>query len=303
MRDGREPGNSAHKQAGDGLDKAANDSRQAVAGTVVVVLADLARQHQAWGWLRLAQGAGALKETPGLRFAKVMGSGHGGGFSLRPSPSHQGLITVFEYPEQAHAFLNGAFVAACHDRARESWSAMLSVESARGEWDGQAWARTPVLASGPSQGMDQHPSQVDESVPTLPLAVITRASIHPAKTMAFWRYAPAAQTDLERAPGCLLAMGLGEVPLVRQCTFSLWRDTPSMLAYAHTGAHQTAIEAAHRNGFFSESLFLRMRVLAQQGRWKTHEATVAALNKVATIAHSVGKAPSPAGITRLPRDG
>ena len=276
MSGGQPSGNASGRQAQAGFGKAANDSRQAVAGTMVVMLADLARQHQAWGWLRLAQGGSALKDTPGLRFAKVMGSGHGGGFSLRPSASHQGLITVFEQAEQAQAFLNSPFVAACHERARESWQAMLSVDSARGEWDGQAWALTP---------------ESDAAHSAQPLAVITRASIRPAKTMAFWRYAPAAQADLEKAPGCLLAMGLGEVPLVRQCTFSLWRDTTSMLAYAHTGAHQTAIEAAHRNGFFSESLFLRMRVLAQQGRWKTHEADAAS------------KPSSLAGVTRLPRDG
>ena len=105
-----------------------------------------------------------------------------------------------------------------------------------------------------------------------PLAVITRASIRPAKAMAFWRYAPAAQTDLQKAPGCTLAIGLGEAPLVRQCTFSLWRDTPSMLAYAHGGAHQNAIEAAYRHSFFSESLFVRMRVLSQQGHWQSHAA-------------------------------
>ncbi len=285
---------SGSADPGRSLDKAANDSRQAVAGTVVVVLADYERQHQAWGWLRLAQGAGALKDTPGLRFAKVMGSGHGGGFSLRPSASHQGLITVFEHPGQAHDFLQSAYVAACHDRSRESWSAVLGVDSARGEWDGQTWARTPESAGmdprlrgddvrlrgddGVGRG-DASTVRADaggaEAVASLPLAVITRASIRPAKTMAFWRYAPAAQTDLDRAPGCLLAMGLGEVPLVRQCTFSLWRDTASMMAYAHTGAHQNAIEAAYRNDFFSESLFLRMRVLAQQGRWKTYEAPAA----------------------------
>jgi spheroidene monooxygenase len=62
-------------------------------------------------------------------------------------------------------------------------------------------------------------------------------------------------------------MGLGEAPLVRQCTFSLWKDTPSMMAYAHTGAHQQAIAAAHKNDFFSESMFVRMRVLRRAGQW------------------------------------
>jgi spheroidene monooxygenase len=83
----------------------------------------------------------------------------------------------------------------------------------------------------------------------------------------YWRYAPAAQDDLKNAPGCELAMGLGEAPLVRQCTFSLWKNTPSMMAYAHTGAHQQAIAAAHKNDFFSESMFVRMRVLRRAGQW------------------------------------
>jgi spheroidene monooxygenase len=99
------------------------------------------------------------------------------------------------------------------------------------------------------------------------MVALTRASIRPAKAVAFWRYAPAAQDDLKKAPGCQMAMGLGEAPLVRQCTFSLWRDAPSMMDYAHTGAHQQAIQAAYKSDFFSESMFVRMRVLRRLGHW------------------------------------
>ena len=62
-------------------------------------------------------------------------------------------------------------------------------------------------------------------------------------------------------------MGLGEAPLVRQCTFSIWKDTESMLNYAKRGAHQQAIQAAYKNEFFSESMFARMRVLVSSGVW------------------------------------
>jgi spheroidene monooxygenase len=40
-----------------------------------------------------------------------------------------------------------------------------------------------------------------------------------------------------------------------------------MLAYAHEGAHQQAIEAAYKHQYFSESLFVRMRLLEQHGHW------------------------------------
>jgi len=231
-----------------------------LSGVVVVVLVNYLREHQAWGWMRLAQGPGALKETPGLCFAKVMGSGHGGGFGLRPSASHQGLIAVFDHAGQADAFLQSSHVQAMRERAGQHWSGLLEVVSARGHWDGQAWGTTP-----PSQ-LGDHAHQLSGSAPE-PLAVLTRASIRPAKAMAFWRNAPPAQNAMQRAEGCTLAMGLGEAPLVRQCTFSLWRDTQAMNAYARRGAHQTAIEAAHRHQYFSESLFVRMRLLQQQGAW------------------------------------
>jgi spheroidene monooxygenase len=133
---------------------------------------------------------------------------------------------------------------------------VLTVQSARGYWDKQAWAATADDAVGV------------QPEPEGPLAVLTRASILPSKAMAFWRYAPAAQAELNQSDGCLLSMGLGEAPLVRQCTFSLWRDTVAMSQFAHRGAHQLASSAAYKNEFFSESMFVRMRVLQMSGAWQ-----------------------------------
>jgi hypothetical protein len=235
-----------------------------LSGVVVVVVVDFLRQHQGWGWLRLVAGTTPYKEVPGLTMVKVMGSGHGGGFSLRPSATHQGLICTFSHLDLALKFLDSPWVQAYRDRARECWIGVMSVQSARGHWDKQAWqASTPEALGEQVQAQDADPAQ-----PTGPFAVLTRASIVPTKAMAFWRYAPAAQADLGKSPGCLLAMGLGEAPLVRQCTFSVWRDTAAMLQYAHHGAHQVASAAAYKHQFFSESLFVRMQVLQMAGVWR-----------------------------------
>ncbi|NBX54626.1 MAG: hypothetical protein EBT70_06095 [Betaproteobacteria bacterium] len=225
-------------------------------GVVVVLLADFLRQHQGWGWLRLVAGASPYKDLPGLTTAKVMGSGHAGGFGLRPSASHQGLICTFSHLDMALKFLQSHSVQAYRERARELWCGVLSVQSARGLWDRQAWLPTSAEAM---QGQSHAQG---------PFAVLTRASIVPTKAMAFWRYAPAAQASLSQSDGCLLAMGLGEAPLVRQCTFSLWQDTAAMVQYAHQGAHQLASAAAYKHQFFSESMFVRMQVLQMSGVWQ-----------------------------------
>ena len=245
-----------------------------LSGVVVVLLADFLRQHQGWGWLRLVAGATPYKDIPGLTMVKVMGSGHGGGFSLRPSATHQGLICTFSHLDLALKFLDSPAVQAYRSRARECWTGVLSVQSARGHWDKQAWQASSAQALG-MPGEKQDKSEQGDSGQSLdglphsgPFAVLTRASIVPTKAMAFWRYAPAAQADLGQAPGCLLAMGLGEAPLVHQCTFSLWQDTAAMLQYARQGAHQVASAAAYKHQFFSESLFVRMQVLQMAGAWQ-----------------------------------
>jgi spheroidene monooxygenase len=230
----------------------------ALSGVVVVLLLDFAERHRAWGWLRLAQGSAGFRGVPGLQFVKIMGSGHGGGFGLRPSSTHQGLVLLLEDQRCARAFCESPELQAFVSRAREHWLGTLAVTSIRGQWDQQSWGITP----------DERLSDTQESnLSRLPVAVLTRGSIRPAKAMAFWRYAPAAQAELGQATGCQLAMGLGEAPLVRQCTFSVWDDTASMVAYAHQGAHRQAIAAAARHDFFSESLFARLRVLRMTGIW------------------------------------
>lgn len=233
-----------------------------LSGVVVVLLLDFAAQHRGWGWLRLVQGSAGFAAVPGLQFVKIMGSGHGGGFGLRPSSTHQGLVLVFEDERHAQAFCNSSAVQAFVERAREHWLGTLAVTSIRGQWDQQSWAVTPDTCLN---GAPETPTLPDAA---MPVAALTRGSIRPAKAIAFWRYAPPAQADLGSASGCQLAMGLGEAPLVRQCTFSLWDNTASMVAYAHEGAHRLAIAAANKHGFFSESMFARMRVLAMSGTWQ-----------------------------------
>ncbi len=236
----------------------------ALTGVVAVVLVDYLRQHQAWGWSRLARGPGAFRQVPGMQFTKVMGSGHEGGFSLRPSTSHQGLVCMLGTVAEARDFLAGPLVQAARTRARESWSGLLAVTASRGAWDGQTW--------GPSspQALGAHAD--DPRLSDAPVAALTRASIRPSKVAAFWRHAPASHEAMAQARGCDLAVGLGEAPVLRQCTFSLWHDLDAMTAYARGGAHGTAAQAAIRQDYFTESMFVRMKLLASDGDWKALHA-------------------------------
>lgn len=203
-----------------------------------------------WGLWRLALGARALGAARSLRFARVLGSGHQGGFGLAPSLTHQGWIALFDDEAGALAFARDSpCVQAARARAQESLLAVMRATSCRGSWGGVSLAVTA--------GADA----------AAPMASLTRASIRARHAPAFWRHAPAAQDGVRQAPGCRLAVGLGEAPLLRQATFSLWDSAAAMDAYAHSGAHQQAIDGAWRQGWFSESMFVRFAPIMLEGQW------------------------------------
>ena len=221
----------------------------------VVVMVNFKPASVPWAWSRLVLQGLPLIQVPGLCFAKVLGSGQGGGFGVVPSRSHQGLFLSFDGETAARDFVaHSPVLQRYRARAQECCVAVLRASSSRGSWSGRHLeVSAQPLTAGTASG---------------PLAALTRASIKPLRARAFWRLSPAAETALAQAPGCRLAVGLGEMPLLRQATFSLWNSVAAMDAYARSGAHQAAIRASYGGAHFSEAMFVRFVPLLVQGTWQ-----------------------------------
>lgn len=206
-----------------------------------------------WAMARLALGPGSLGSVPGMRFARVLGSGRDGGFGLRPGLDCQGVFATFDRVEEALEFATASpAIARYRDRALEQVVAVLSATQARGAWSGATLSPDP---------------DADPPGPGMPVAALTRAAIRPRQALRFWRHSPPTERALAGSPGCRLAVGLGEAPFLRQATFSLWDDVASMDAYARRGAHQRAIDASWQGQYFSEWMFVRFQVRHLEGRW------------------------------------
>lgn len=218
----------------------------------VMLLVQARPGERGWLFSRLALGPRPLSShEPSVRFARVLGSGHEGGFGLRPSLDRGGLFALFDSELDARRFATASpTVARYRAHAQELLVCVLRASSVRGSWAGQSMRATAALKPGAM------------------VASLTRASIRPLQAARFWRHAAPSQAALAAADGCLLLAGLGEAPLLRQCTFSLWRDEAAMDAYARHGAHQAAIRASYQQHFFSESMFVRFVPLHMQGTWK-----------------------------------
>ena len=68
-------------------------------------------------------------------------------------------------------------------------------------------------------------------------------------------------------PNVMFKVGLGELPLLNQVTFSIWPDTECMAGFARTGPHAEAIHAVREEGWFNEELYARFTLLSDLGTW------------------------------------
>jgi spheroidene monooxygenase len=246
-------------------DNAGGDGSGAAARVGLVVLVDVKPAARLWGYAAFLLGRYRLRRAAGLRFFKMLGSGHDGGFGLKPSASRQGMFCVFDSDAAVDAFLaSDPLIQRFRARAAEFFSVRLRATSARGSWSGVrpfgATGAEPPTAAGTRTCV----------------AALTRASIRPDKALPFWRHAPGAEVSLGQAPGCLLAVGLGEAPLLRQATFSIWTSAAAMDAYARRGAHQAAIRAAGAGSYFAESMFVRFVPYDAHGTWHGRAVSLAA---------------------------
>lgn len=206
-----------------------------------------------WALQQMGAARATLNKAGGLRFWKLLGSGEGGGFSLRPDWSRYGLLGVWESEATADAFLQDSpLMNQYRRRAHESWTVRLRAVQSHGNWAGV----NPFLP------VDLVSDQ------TKPIAVLTRATINWNRLPHFWRAVPAASRALRDAPGLLASIGIGEAPFVRQATFSLWRSSREMETFAYkTEAHKDVIRRTRQEKWYREELFARFAPVAAEGSW------------------------------------
>lgn len=200
--------------------------------------------------LRMAADRPALRRVPGLRFAKLMGTGRGRTFTPRDAdPLRWALLTVWDDDAAAGAFARGRVLRRWARIADEQWTARLRPLSSRGRWS----RREPFGRPRPSAWAG-------------PVAAVTRARLTPRTAVTFWRAVPAVAADLRAAPGLRLALGMGEAPVGLQGTFSVWESAAALNDFAYArAAHADAVRRTPVEGWYAEELFARFAVLSARG--------------------------------------
>jgi hypothetical protein len=205
-------------------------------------------------------------------FSRLMGSGRNGTFDIRPDLAQWAVICFQKDPPDTAGMRTdamawrkshyGGFISGYWRLFRcETWTVALEVVSGHGTWDGHALAGSNPVRSRPEDDR--------------PIAVLTRATIRLSRLRHFWRNVPPVSREFFASEGVRLSVGIGEAPLFRQATFSLWDSEGRMREFAYSSTtHRDVIARTRRERWYTEEMFLRFRPLCATGTLKGRGVSV-----------------------------
>lgn len=202
--------------------------------------------------LRLLRTRLAPGDAPGLRYGVLtMASPLSASRLPRPSPGRVALIAAWEDEHSLQRFLAEDRLAAA---LRDGWRAFLEPTHIFG-------------AFPPLDGLvDEDPRTMSEEEPA---AALTIGHLRLSQAQRFLKAGAEAERLAAREEAMVRGTGLARPPKL-VATFSLWRTTREMRAYAGGGSgpeHRAAVKAHAKRPFHHASAFIRFRPYAMEGEW------------------------------------
>lgn len=96
------------------------------------------------------------------------------------------------------------------------------------------------------------------------IAVLTRATIRLKKLHYFWENVAPIAAQMVAAEGFITSFGVGEIPWIKQATFSIWESKALMKKFAYRmPEHKAVIQKTRKQDWYSEDMFTRFIVTEQ----------------------------------------
>ena len=182
-----------------------------------------------------------------ISFWKLMGCGRNGSFDKTPDWRQWAVLEVLpDRSTPTSGFLNRWW----HFFRCEKWELWLQPIEGHGLWDGKE-----VFGSLPKQ--TDYAGQI---------AVLTRATIRISQLSRFWEHVDAVAQRMSTAKGFITSVGIGEVPWIKQATFSIWDSKEDMRSFAYRlQEHAEVVRKTKQEKWYSEELFVRFQIIDSKG--------------------------------------
>jgi len=192
-----------------------------------------------------------LDRVDGLVFWRLLGTGAGDRTGGGADLARTAVFAVWESEEVLDAFMATSRLAARWRHAEESWHVRLRAIGGHGRWRG----------IDPLDGMEVGSSDG-------PIAVITRADVNRRSWKAFGAASHVVDAELHTAPGLIDVVGIGEAPVGRLATFSLWESLGAARTFAYSmPEHIEVMRRTRDEDWYAEELFARFEPYASTGEW------------------------------------
>jgi hypothetical protein len=201
-----------------------------------------------------------LSASKGISFWKLMGCGNNGTFDINPDWQQWCILCVHEETELENQqlttpkILYGNFIDSWwRFFGCEIYTVLLEPIQSHGYWNGKQPFR-----------VTKNPIQSGRVI-----AVLTRATIRIKRLKNFWINVPSVAKKITQAEGFITSVGIGELPFIRQATFSVWQSKEHMQGFAYKmREHSEIIKKTKTEDWYSEELFARFTIIAVKGSMK-----------------------------------
>jgi hypothetical protein len=189
-----------------------------------------------------------------INFWKLMGSGKNGTFDKRPDWQQWAILQVGNVPTDLSQLSKTQLAPLYGKWITAYWKIFLCQTT--------TYILQPIEGHGLWSGKEPFGKLPRKTEYEGQIAVLTRAAIHRKKLNRFWNHVDAVAQRMATADGFILSYGIGEMPYIRQATFSIWQSKEAMRQFAYKmPEHADVVKKTYAENWYSEELFARFKVL------------------------------------------
>ncbi|TDO25117.1 DUF3291 domain-containing protein [Sediminibacterium goheungense] len=182
-------------------------------------------------------------------FWKLMGCGRNGSFDKTPDWRQWAVLEIWRDTEQKKEhprfLLQWWQFFGC-----EQWSLLLKPLEGHGLWDNK-------------EVFGKLPKNTDYNGT---IAILTRATIRLSRLSNFWKQVDSVARRMSQSEGFITSVGIGEVPWIKQATFSIWESKEAMKNFAYRlHEHAEVVRKTRQENWYSEEMFVRFQIIENEG--------------------------------------